>query len=192
MEIVEKGYGLVKSGNSSYLFYGFLLKNPNEDFGLSFPTIRITAKSADGTILGTDDVVLQDIYPNQTIAAGSQAFSIETAPDIVEFEVLAPEEHNIIKADNMDIKDFVPLTVENVNAKKDKYGADFLGEVVNNNQTDFESVAVTIIFRDKDGKIVGGYSTYTKSVQANGRLPFKISPSKNLVTDSYEIYAKPW
>ena len=88
----------------------------------------------------------------------------------------------------LDNPKYVPLSIVNSAFRTDSV----VGEIQNDNDYDIESGVVTVVFRDADGKLIGGESTYVDSIKANATTPFDISIYNNFATDNYEIYANIW
>jgi len=94
IQIMETGYGFATWQEAS-LTYGIILFNPNNE-ALEYPSFRITARRDDNTIIGTEEITLSMIYPNQTLTI-AEISSIRVIPEEVhnvEFEVLEPSDWN--------------------------------------------------------------------------------------------------
>ena len=189
--ILENGYGLSRSGMSDgwFLHYGLILENPNEYFAIDRLEIRVTARCANDTILGTRDFLLPGrLHPDQILAAGDQAFYLDERPTTVDFEVLTPQERHFVNATTID--SHIPLTVENTSFVEGGIIPRFTGEVVNENNYIIDRARVTIIFRDENNQIVGGSSTSITHLSANNTHPFDLSvTSSEITTDSFEAHA---
>lgn len=184
LEVKESGFTM----RGDYLYCAVILHNPNEDYCVEFPTFRIVARDSEGLLLGTQDQVLSIIYPQQDFCYASLAFEVEEVPATVDFEVVSPEDYNIEKIDLVEHPDFQQLTVVNTAIRGDRV----LGEIENSNSYDIDDTIVTIVFRDEDGHITYGTSTFPDGVPASGSTPFDMSIDENFVTDYYEVYANIW
>jgi hypothetical protein len=69
-----------------------------------------------------------------------------------------------------------------------------VGEVVNPNDFDIESVAVVVLFRDENGELLAGETTYTSKAAADSKTPFELFlwGDEDYITDNFEVYAYPW
>lgn len=68
----------------------------------------------------------------------------------------------------------------------------YTGEITNNSGVDFNTVAVTMIYR-KDGKIIGGDVEYVKDLSAGETKAFKLSADSEMTQyDTYEFYTVQW
>ncbi len=184
LEIKDSGY-IVSDG---YLFYAVILHNPNEKFAVEFPTFRITARDDKDQVIGTEDQVLSLIYPQQDFAFGFLGFELDQQPAKVDIITLEPEDYNITAVEMLEHPIFIPLEVVGIN----KRGDSILGEVSNPNSYDIDSAVVTAIFRDANGKIIGGDLTFIDKLPAGGKTPFEIRPYSAWVTDNYTVYANIW
>ncbi len=183
LEVKEFGYSV----SHGYLYYSICLHNPNESFFVEFPTFRVTARDANNVLLGTEEQVLFSIYPQQDVWHAFLGFEVEEAPATVDVEVLMPKDYNITKVSKIDQPTYIPLAAINY-AKR---GNKIVGEVQNDNDYDIKQAIVTIVYRDADGKLLGGDSTFIDSVPAHGTAPFEESVYTPF-SDIFEVYAGRW
>ena len=191
LEIIETGYGFA-TWNESSLSYGIVLYNPNSE-ALEFPSFRITARRENNSIIGTDEKVLNIIYPNQTLTIGDIAFRV--IPDevhTVEFEVLEPSDWNWTTGT------FVEFEAINLHlSETGRDGYNVTGEISNPNDRAFDRLRIDLIIRDSGGQIVGGDLTFVDGPSANGTVPFQIGVRDSILqnidgTWEVEIHASPW
>lgn len=172
--------------NEKWLYYYFDVYNPNKDIVVEFPTIRITARDANGALLGTEDQTLSAIYPEQDFVHGFQAFEVEEIPETVEFEALKPEEYNLSKASAKD--EYKPLETVNVAVRSNK----IVGEVHNPNNRNFDNSVVTVICKNEAGEVIGIETTFVDDVKAGGNTPFEIWVYDTSDIASFEAFANQW
>lgn len=185
LEIKEYGYGIAGKG---YIYISVILHNPNPDYCIEFPSFRVTARDADGLVLGSEDQTLSVIYPKQDFCYAGQMFQVDDIPTSVEVEVLAPDDYQILNPQHMDHPTYVPLEIVNSVVRDDR----LMGEISNSNDYDIDSAIVTVLYRDENGEIVGGNSTFINKVSASATTPFDFSIYEDLVTNNYEVYANIW
>lgn len=185
LEIKESGYSMTSGG---YLYYAVELHNPNEEYAIQYPTIRVTARDADGVLLGTTDQVLSLIYPQQDFWYCGQAFDVEQEPETVEIEFIEPDDYNIVRPAKLEQPDFIPLVAENTAVRGDKV----VGEIKNENDYDISSIIVCAILRDENGNMVGGQSTFVNKLPASESVPFDMSLYSDFQGYTCEIYANIW
>lgn len=185
LEIKESGYAVTKKG---YLYVAVVLHNPNPNYCVEFPAFRVTARDADGLLLGSNDQVLSVIYPQQDFCYAGQMFKVDDVPATIDFEALAPNDYNIVKPQNLDHPNYDPLSIISSVIREDRA----MGELNNSNNFDIDSAIVAIVYRDESGQIVGGDSTFISNVSASNSTPFDISIHSDLCTGIYEIYANIW
>lgn len=190
LELVESGFAVKDGYDTYYLQYAFAVKNPNVERAVEFPKVRLTARDADGAILGTENIVGSSILPGGTWHAAFQGPSVDSVPAKVDFEVIQPSESDWVSPDRIDNAGEL-LIIENPTKRKDK----IVGEVSNPNDFDISSVAIVVFFRDESGKLLAGETTYTDKVSAGGKIPFQLSlfgSDDGYITDNFEVYAYPW
>lgn len=189
LELIESGYAIKKGSDKFYIQYALIVKNPNTEMAVKFPKVRITARDTGGAILGTEDIVGGQILPGGMWYSAFQGPSADSEPATVDFELIQPDDGDWVSPNSLDYAG-EPLTVENPTKRDDK----IVGEVVNPNNFDIDSVAVVVLFRDDSGKLLAGETTYTDKVAADSKTPFELSiwGSEDSITDNFEVYAYPW
>lgn len=172
--------------NNKWLMYYVKLRNTSTDTVIEYPSYRITARDKDGIPLGSEEQVLSVIYPGQEFVFGSQAFSVEEAPETVEFEVLPPSDYNLTNASTA--KAYKPLTIINDKIRSERY----VGEVSNPNDYAIDSVRVMITGWDSEGNLIEIEGGFVNDLPANGTVPFDISLRTDQEIAKYEAFANQW
>lgn len=183
IEISDSGW-FVK--NNEWLYYYVVLHNPNDKIAVELPGFRVTARDADGMLLGTGDQYLSVIYPGQDFVYGSQAFSVDEMPDTVEFEMLETEDYNLKNISMMD--EYKPLEVVNAGIKSEK----LLGEINNPNDYDLDSAIIVAICRNSEGEVINIETTFADDIKAGKLTPFSTSIYLDENPDSVEFFANQW
>ena len=183
LEVKEYGYSI----DGDYLYYSVCLTNPNEKYYIEFPTFRITARDANGILLGTEDQVLPSIYPKEDVWHAFIGFEVEEKPASVTVEALTPEDWNVSDVSKARHPNYVPLSVINY-AKR---GNKIVGEIQNDNDYEISQAVLSVVYRDNDGKLLGGDATFVDSLPAKGTAPFEINVYYT-PSDNYELYASRW
>lgn len=187
LSITKAGYSL----HNDYLYYAVMLHNSSEDQAIRFPSFRITARSEDNRILGTEEQVVSEIYPGQDFVFGSMGFDVSEEPAFVEFEVIE-DENDLVNPSALDYSGFKPLIVENTSYVSDEFFPSVVGEVVNPNDFDIDSVLLVVVFKDESGAIVCGDSSYADGLKAGKSIPFEIDIMSDVAFDSFEVFANVW
>ena len=168
------------------LKYYIVLHNPNEKIAVELPSFRITARDADGSVIDTEDQTLSVIYPEQDFYYVFQAFSVDSKPEKVDFEILPTEDYNLKDASTLN--EFKQLEVINTSEKKDK----FVGEVKNPNDNSYDMAVVLVVGKDSDGNVVYVNSTFINDIEAGATVPFSISNYSDIDISIVEYYANQW
>lgn len=178
--LVDSGW----SESNGYIMYGVILENKS-DKTAEFPSVQITSKDESGAILSSDDAVLFEIQPGQTVAFGSQAGNGE-APATVEFALISAD------FTRNPMNKPCSYQIDGVSDRKDSYGGvDWVGQITNTSENDADMVCVSVILY-KDGAIVGGYSGFVDSLAAGMTQSFEVMGYGVPEYDSYETYAMTW
>lgn len=177
--------------SGKYLYYAVCLHNPNEDYYIKYPTIRITARDENGGILGSDDPSIPVICPNTDTWSGGQAFSVDETPASVDIEIIEPEDKRYLTESEFKYKDIKPLSVKNAALKND--GEKIVGEVQNDNDYPIDNVAVTVVFKDESNQpIAAANPIFIDDLKANSSTPFDHNLYLDFVTDNFDVYADIW
>ena len=171
-----------------FLYCSVKVHNPNTDLAVLYPTVRITARDSSGTLLGTQDQTLSTIYPQQDFWYSGQLLQVDEAPSSVEFTIVQPDDYNIVSASTLEQSTFTPLLVESVAMHSER----LVGEVVNKNDFDLDMIVVAAVFRNEDGDIIGGESTFVDKLPSSGSVPFDMPIHSEFAKCNYEVYANSW
>ncbi|MEE1085778.1 MAG: FxLYD domain-containing protein [Schaedlerella sp.] len=188
--LVESGYSIVND-ETGYVFayYAVSLNNPNENYALNAPIITVTAKSEDGTILGTTDNYLSYIAPLDTITFASLLDCNGSVPASIE---ITTSSGDFISADNDAIIPTSSFAISNTNEMIGEYGdVSFTGEIENTGEKDAGTVSVTVTLKN-NGEIVYGETTYVDSLTSGSKKPFEISCFNLPEYTEYVISAYAW
>ena len=190
VEIMESGYTI----KDTYATYGVVLHNPNQDVAAKNVRIEAIVRDADGTILATHDSRIRFIAAGDTISFGNDGMigweqgvgaslelKIRQKPD----DFVLQDGSGILYAEDLQVKDAV--------AQKTPGGTPIVvGEVENNSDLDLDDVCVTATYR-KDGKIIGGWFTFTDALNAHDSCAFDVYPSSLLADyDTFDVMALQW
>ena len=189
---LENGvYSWVTEDGYSTIYYAVKIHNPNEEYAVQFPTIQITARSEDNSILTTDEQTLSGIAANDTIIYANEISYEGKAPASVDITV-GNEDHNYMHQDGSGVIRQADLAISNVHENAGEYETSYTGEVTNNSTLDQDSVCVCLIFKKGD-EMIGGCSTYIDGLRSGETKPFEIESYGNFPEfDSYEVYALQW
>ena len=190
IELEDARYTVVQSDESCYVYYAVRIHNPNAEYAVEFPKITITAKAGDGSILSTEDQVLNAIAANDTIVYGNYLYYEGIPADTVDItaknddnDYMHQEGSGVIKQDE--------LSITNVSENVSDYDTKYTGEVTNNSSVDLDNVCLIVIYK-KGGEMLGGNTGFLDGLKSGETLPFEISGTSNIEHDSYEIYAVQW
>lgn len=178
--LVDSGW----SAENGYIMYGVVLENKSDKIA-EFPTVQITGKDAEGNVISSEDMVLSEIQPGETVAYGGQSGN-GTAPSSVEFTVLEPDfvSNGMYPAASYELSE--------VNAVDSGYGMwDFVGQITNTSETDVDGVAVSVLLY-KDGRIVAGYTGFVDSLTAGMTQSFSAVGYDVPEFDECKAYAMVW
>lgn len=185
LDIAESGYTMIEGG---FLYCSVKVHNPNTDLAILYPTVRITARDAGGALLGTQDQTLSTIYPQQDFWYSGQLLQVDEAPSSIEFTIVQPDDYNIVPASTLEQSTFTPLSVESTAMHSER----LVGEVVNKNDFDLDMIVVAVVFRNEDGDIIGGESTFVDKLPSSGSVPFDMPIHSEFANCNYEVYANSW
>ena len=191
LELVETGWSADESG---YVHYAFGLRNTSDSVCIQFPSVEITGRNDDGTVLFSDTQVLVVSFPGETAYFGSQAGNGNgIIPATVDFTVLEPEDYNYETS-----SESASFKSANLNAAPDGYGGEiFSGEISVAKDSarvreQSSQLNVSLVLRDDAGAIIYGFDTYVDWPPEGGSRPFSMDVFDPPAYDSFEVYAQPW
>lgn len=191
LELVETGWSVDESG---YVHYAFGLRNTSDSVCIQFPSVEITGRDDDGTVLFSETLIMANAFAGETVYFGSEIGNGNgIVPATVDFTVLEPEDYNYVNSGES-----ASFRADNLSAASDGYGGEiFSGEisVVKDSSRVREQssmLAVSLVLRDEAGAIVYGYSTFVDWPPEGGSRPFSMDVYDPPAYDSFEVYAQPW
>ena len=174
--------------SDKHLNFTICIHNPNTDY-IAEPQYRITAKDADGVMIGTKEFRMQNIFPGEDKYFSFAAFSIDEIPDDIQVEIT---ENKLKKMSESKYSGYKPLTLENyavrdlesISGNKKK----LVGEIHNPNNFDISTCKVQVIYRDENGALMysGLLNGEYVDVKANSSTPFEMEFYTN--SDNYDFY----
>lgn len=185
----EAGYALSSGLDSeSYAHWAAVLTNPNDTFYGAFPTVTVTARDAAGTVMATEQQVLAALPPATSIAWAGQ-LSVQGVPASIEVTYADVEWHPT----QTTAADYPPFTATGVQMTGDDFSRDVVGELTNPYAAVVDEMAVTALYRDAAGTLIGGTTGFVSGLPANGSVPFSLMEYGGAATPaSIEIWAVPW
>ena len=192
IELVDSGYSVGRSGNYVTVNYAVKIHNPNDEYAVMFPTIVITARSADGAILTTDSQILNGIAAGDTVLYGNEVFYEGAVPATVEISVKTENnDYTYVLQDGSEYIRQDQLVISNVSEHSGSLYKTITGEITNNSSEDLNAVVVIVIFKEK-GKMKGGIRTYLQQLDSGDTVPFEVQNDSDVDYDSYEVYGMQW
>ncbi len=184
IEIVDSGYTITGDSGDYYIRYGIILYNPNPDYYHEFPSFRIIAEDESGNVLDTEEEVMQYLNGNRVSGYAGSACDLKEKPANVTFEIIDDPDF-WVKGTSGDLG----LNAASLTKTIDGGSGTIAGKINNPTENTYDSVSVTVIFRDSDGNILGGDTTYIDNVKAKGSTAFSMDLlSKKYMSDQYELY----
>lgn len=179
--------------SNGYVHFAIAITNTTEDVLALFPTVVVTGRAADGSILFSSDEVLNDLYPGETRYWGSIAGDGSSVPDTVEFSVSRPGDWEVQAA----VGEPSRLTISNVSRRRGQFSDLVVTGEVTLESLSSESMAsqvqVVAIGRDSQGDMVFGFMGYTSLPAEGETVPFEVSSSDGLPEfETIEVYAYGW
>ena len=191
LELVETGWSADESG---YVHYAFGLRNTSDSVCIQLPSVEITGRGEDGSVLFSETLIMANAFAGETVYFGSEIGNGNgIVPATVDFTVLEPDDYSYVNSGES-----ASFKADNLSAAPDGYGGEiFSGEisVVKDSARVREQssmLAVSLVLRDDAGAIVYGYSTFVDWPPEGGSRPFSMDVFDPPAYDSFEVYAQPW
>lgn len=191
LELVETGWSADESG---YVHYAFGLRNTSDSVCIQLPSVEITGRGEDGSVLFSETLIMANAFAGETVYFGSEIGNGNgIVPATVDFTVLEPDDYSYVNS-----SESASFKADNLSAAPDGYGGEiFSGEisVVKDSARVREQssmLVVSLVLRDDAGAIVYGYSTFVDWPSEGGSRPFSMDVFDPPAYDSFEVYAQPW
>ncbi|MHB1055757.1 MAG: FxLYD domain-containing protein [Thermoleophilia bacterium] len=190
LKLVESGYTIIENPyGGPFVEYGFVLNNPNSKTGANFPVVRITMRDANNQVIGTQEQTLMKIFPSETVGWGGQVSANGKTPAKIEFEPYVSDRN----WNSMNPGSIKPFQITGLTVNGTDFNTTFTGELVNPNPASFDMVAVSVVLRDANNKIIAGYSGFVNNLAPNGKAPFQVISLGDVPQyTKYEAYATTW
>lgn len=191
LELVETGWSADESG---YVHYAFGLRNTSDSVCIQLPSVEITGRGEDGSVLFSETLIMANAFAGETVYFGSEIGNGNgIVPATVDFTVLEPDDYSYVNS-----SESASFKADNLSAAPDGYGGEiFSGEisVVKDSARVREQssmLAVSLVLRDDAGAIVYGYSTFVDWPSEGGSRPFSMDVIDPPAYDSFEAHVQPW
>lgn len=191
LELVETGWSADESG---YVHYAFGLRNTSDSVCIQLPSVEITGRGEDGSVLFSETLIMANAFAGETVYFGSETGNGNgIVPATVDFTVLEPDDYSYVNSGES-----ASFKADNLSAAPDGYGGEiFSGEisVVKDSARVREQssmLAVSLVLRDDAGAIVYGYSTFVDWPSEGGSRPFSMDVIDLPAYDSFEVHVQPW
>lgn len=191
LELVETGWSADESG---YVHYAFGLRNTSDSVCIQLPSVEITGRGEDGSVLFSETLIMANAFAGETVYFGSETGNGNgIVPATVDFTVLEPDDYSYVNS-----SESASFKADNLSAAPDGYGGEiFSGEisVVKDSARVREQssmLAVSLVLRDDAGAIVYGYSTFVDWPSEGGSRPFSMDVIDPPAYDSFEVHVQPW
>ena len=192
LEIIESGYSYISSENSNindsepYVTYGFKYKNTSSSPVYGLMGTKVTSRDESGNLISSDGESISVYVPaNQEAVFGGFTGEVSSEPSDVEIGFsFTPYEID-------GTEDFLP--VHDVRIEGSGWDTSIMGEVDNNSSMDLENVTVYVLFRDDNGKIVGGDYVYGALLnKGDNAFDSHLFSSGPVATNNFECTAIGW
>ena len=167
--ITESAYYVVPSSSGRQkVIFAVIATNPFEDKFASNPSVRVTARAADGTIIRTEDFHSGGIRP-RSIIAFCDSLIVDETPARVEIRPLNPRyEPTPFKA-----AQFLPFELSNVTSRAASGNNVRVTGEIKNPYSGETGAWITLLYRDDKGKLLGGHTAYESTIPAGEPTPFE-------------------
>lgn len=191
LAITESSWYVSSSG---YVYYVVAIKNTGDSVLALFPKVTITGRDAGGTVVFSDEQVLNELYPGETRYWGSIAGNGTEEPATVEFALGRPGDWEVEAAHGEPTR----FSVSDIATSRDEFGSlhvtgeitlDALGDEFAQSQ-----IQLVAIGRDAQGKLAFGFEGYATLPAEGDTVPFEFE-SMDTKLPSYEtvdVYAYVW
>ena len=190
-EMPQRLETLITVGESSFavvdgkICYALTLVNDTEGLTVEFPRVRVTFYDAQGEAIASDETVRMALCPGQELAWASDVWNVEETPVSMQAELVTPRSRDFVDS----VALCAPLEVRSATIGQDGGTATLVCEIYNPNDFDAPSAAVTILYRDGEGALVSGETSWCGGIPAGSSATFEMPLTPALVQDTFEVQA---
>lgn len=163
-----------------------VVKNPNSNFMVVYPTIKATVRDSKGAVLSVEDCYCDYVLPgeNAVVIGSFSGESLDIAS--IDYSITAGDDSwGKVDSETIRVSDFV---VSGQSEVANDYGKrSWVGEVTNNSGNDYDGYTAAVILKN-GGKVVSGFSSiqYDAPIAAGDTVPFDIE--SEIIGESYPDY----
>jgi hypothetical protein len=176
--ILEKqGFGQ----NGSEIGYGFLVRNPNNNFSVESTMYRVTAFDSDGNVLSTDEGFINTLLPNQLLGVGKSLF-------VNDGQIASNAVIQIKPGEYKAASEMPSFSFENVSYQPDDYFPAVTGIIINPYAKDITELVIYAIAYDEGDNIIGGGFTFLDFVPASGKSAVDVNITSSKPPTRVELF----
>lgn len=194
VELVESGYSIKEPDeidSSMFVYYGFVIKNANEETAFKNPIVTATAFDENNNVIATENCYMRIIQPGETQGMAWSMDCHGVKPARVDFSIESGDELSEPR-DTVRASDF---EITGVNERIDEGGnCTTTGMIKNTSDKDCENVMIAVLYR-ANGEIVSAtFDNWTVGELKSGQeKPFEVNEFYgNFAHDDFEVYAIDW
>lgn len=159
--------------------YAVLIDNPHDDWLAQGVQVSVDFLAADGRPLGSDSGFVEVVLPGQRVAVAALFFDAPAEPitDLrIELDVARWRETEPFGGS---------FAIDNVETTAAQYsGVVTRFEITSRFDEPLTDVAVTAVYRDASGRIIGGYDTFVELLEPGVPTPTEVSLLANIDLES--------
>jgi len=168
--VTESGYFITSSSRGYKVNVAFVISNPYENRFASRPKIQVTLRAVDNSIITSRELSGAGIPPKGSIAF-CETLRTDEKPTRVDFRPLSAS----YETTEFKPSEFRLYTLNNIRARPNEYGYMKVTGEIGNPYPKEAGAWICLLFRDKQGKLVGGHQLWKSEVPAGEPIPFEMS-----------------
>ena len=176
----------VYQSTDGYVGFAVALRNESKTTAVKYPSVTVTGKNADGTIMFSSNLLYVAIGPGETKYSASITQG-DSLPASIECSVDKIDSYNLSTSLNTGA-----FTVSNVSVVKNSGTTKLTGEVKVDDAGNAGNgyVEIIAVFRDENGKIVYAQEMGSECPQTGQSTSFDMPIRSNLNYASLDVYAR--
>lgn len=193
LELTDYGWYINdSSGDEAFIDFCGMIYNPNSQLVAEFPTITVTAKNGDGSILATEEQMGGTIMPGDTITLCGM-FLMPISDVTEDAQIIFEVDCNDFVNGNSFHKSARTTDFEITNVTERNGDENYItGEIMNNFSEDVDMVNLALVLR-QNGKIVYMENAFIDNLKVGKATAFEFQRYGDWPThDSIELSAMVW
>jgi hypothetical protein len=178
LTLVEQGWGVDRQ-----IGYGIVVENPDQTRALERSQYLVAAYAEDGRVIAVDSGYFGLILPGQRTATGGVIYLSSESDTPAHVEAL------IFPGRTTEVEGKQAFSFTNATFLPGQFGAKVTAQISNPYGEPVQNVSINAILRNAEGIIIGGGSSFSERIPANGTAAMEVTVAVDGDVAAVELFA---